>query len=261
MKKPKSDYAIQTVSNALRLLEAFQGTERLGVTELSRVLGLDKNNVFRLLATLEQAGYIDQCAEDDQYRLGVRCLELGHSYAASRNLLRRARPVLESLSRELGETVHIAVERGFDVIHLDGEVPDQLVVTASRVGKRLPIHCTALGKVLLGCADETRWQTYDREVASTGSLEERTRTTITDRDKLFEQLRAVKGQGWAVDVEECEAGLCCVAAPVLEGTGQVIAAISVSGPTARLDEEQLVTGVVPVLTAATADLSRQLGHS
>ncbi|NNL68002.1 MAG: IclR family transcriptional regulator [Myxococcales bacterium] len=259
-KKPKSDYAIQTVSNALRLLEMFEGEERLGVTELSRRLELHKNNVFRLLATLEQAGYIEQCAEDDQYRLGVRCLELGHSYSRSRSLLCRARPVLEQLAAELGETAHLGVEQGDFVAHMDGELPDQILVTSLRQGTRLPLHTTALGKVLLAFASDARRESFDRDCVS-GGLEARTPDTVVDRDKLFEQLRTTAAQGFAVEIEECEPGLACAAAPVYDGSGQVVAGLSVSAPTARVDEDDLHTRVVPAVQAAAMELSRQLGFA
>src|SRR5574338_471796 len=98
MKRPKSDYVILAVRNALRVLEAFRDEGQLGVTELARRLGLHKNNVFRILATLEQQGYVEQCGEHEAYRLGVRCLQLGRSYADARSLLRTARPVLEALA-------------------------------------------------------------------------------------------------------------------------------------------------------------------
>ena len=142
MSKPKSDYTIQTVSNALRLLEAFSREPELGVSELSRRLGLHKNNVFRLLATLELGGYVEQSAATDRYRLGVRCLELGRAYARSHSLVERARPVLARLVAELGETAHLGVLRDFEVVHLDGIQPPRLLVTASRVvrGSR----CTAV---------------------------------------------------------------------------------------------------------------------
>jgi len=257
-KKPKSDYAIQTVSNALRLLEMFDGEERLGVTELSRRLDLHKNNVFRLLATLEQSGYIEQCAEDDQYRLAVGCLELGHAYARSNSLLDRARGCLEGLTATVGETSHVAVLRGHEVAHLDGVLPDQMLVTSLRLGARLPLHATALGKVLLASASEERREAYDRDCIAAG-LEARTPATLVDRAKLLDELRAVAAAGSAVDLEECEAGLVCAAAPVHDATGAVVAAISVSAPTVRVGEDDLHRRVVPAVTAAAAQLSRQLG--
>jgi DNA-binding IclR family transcriptional regulator len=261
MNKPKSDYSIQTVGNALRLLEAFHEEDEIGVSELARRLDLHKNNVFRLLATLEEGGYIEQSPESDRYRLGTRCLELGRAFSHGHSLLHRARPILEGLAASLDETVHLGVLRDFEVVHLDGEQARQLVLTASRIGERLPAHCTALGKVLLGCADESVRETFDREWVSTGGLVRSTDATICDRHKFFEHLRSVAVQGFAVDIEECEVGLRCAASPVFDATGQPVAALSASGPAFRLDEQRLLGEVVPALGAATERLSRELGYS
>ena len=260
MKKPKSDYVIQTVTHALSLLEAFEGEEELGVTDLAQRLDLHKNNVFRLLATLQEKGYIEQDPDSERYRLGVRCLEIGRSFAGNRGLVRYARPFLESLAQETGESVHLAVLRDFEVVYLDGEQSDQLVNAASRMGCRLPAHCTATGKVLLGCSDERVRQEFDRLWVSAGRLEGRTRATILDREKLFEELRTVAGQGYALDNEECEVGMRCAAAPVYEADGRSMAALSVSGPSFRLDAERLVDRVVPAVASSADRLSTRLGY-
>jgi DNA-binding IclR family transcriptional regulator len=260
MKRSKSDYVIQTVTNALRVLEEFRDQEELGVTELSRRLRLHKNNVFRLLATLEDKGYVAQCAESDRYQLGVRCLELGHTFGRSGGMLRHARGILEGLARVTGETTHLGTLQDFEVAHLDGEEPDQLVLTSLRVGRRLPVHCTALGKVLLGCGDALVRERFDRICVGNGALRARTVETITDRDKFVEHLRAVANQGFALDLEESEPGLCCAAAPVFDATGRLAAALSVSGPAFRLSRDTLLDHVVPALLSAAEDLSKQLGY-
>jgi IclR family transcriptional regulator, KDG regulon repressor len=259
-RKPKSDYSIQTVTNALRLLESFRDRDELGVTELSRRLALHTNNVFRLLATLEEAGYIEQSSDTDRYRLGVRCLEIGQAFSRGDALMRRARPVLADLCGRLRESSHLAVLRDFEVVHLCGEHCDRLVSTSSRVGLRLPAHCTALGKVLLGCAGEAVREEYDRELVELHCLQSRTASTIVDREKLFEHLRAVGSQGFAVDVEECEPGLTCAAAPVYDATGRLVAALSVSAPSFRIDEQTLLDGTVPAVVAGAEELSRGLGY-
>ena len=260
MKRPKGEYAIQTVTHALELLETFATEEELGVTELSHRLGLHKNNVFRLLATLEQAGYVEQCPRTDRYRLGARCIELGQSFARNRSLIRQARPLLEELAQETGEASHGAVLRDFEVVHLEGVVADRLVQPSLRVGKRLPAHCTALGKVLLGCAPKGLQETYDRQVIATERLEGRTPTTLTDPAKLLEHLRMVGGQGYAVDVDECEVGLACAAAPVFDASGRVVAALSVSGPSFRLGAERVVSRIAPLVVAVAERLSQGLGY-
>ena len=260
-KKPKSDYVIQTVTHALRLLEEFRTADELGVTELSRRLNLHKNNVFRLLATLEQRGYIEQSSANDRYRLGAKCLELGETFSRSHSLLDQARPILRSLAEEVGETVHLAQMTSFEVVHVDAQVYHQPILTPSRVGQRLPVHCTALGKVLLGSATERCRQAYDQMVVAGRELPPRTRATIVDPAKFFEHVRTVAGQGYALDVEECEEGLSCVAGPVYDRTGLAVAALSVSGPSFRLGADELLRNIVPKVTASADRLSRDLGYA
>jgi DNA-binding IclR family transcriptional regulator len=259
MKKAKSEYAIQTVSNALRVLAAFRDEDEIGVAELSRRLGLHKNNVFRLLATLEEEGYIEQSESTERYRLGLASLELGQSFARSRTLLAQARPLLAELSAMSGESSHLGMIDADEVVHVDGRVSERLVVTRLRVGSRLPVHCTALGKVLLGCAPEQEWQRFDRGIPPERRLAARTRRTIDDPDKFFEHLRTVAGQGFALDLEECEDGLGCVAAPIRDATGRVIAAFSVSAPVFRATEEDLHVRIGPSVVAAAVRLSNELG--
>jgi DNA-binding IclR family transcriptional regulator len=261
MKKPKGDYAIQAVVNAIRLLETFRDEEEQGVTPLAKRLDLHKNNVFRLLATLEQLGYIEQCAKSDRYRLGVRSLELGQSFGRSRNLLQRGRQILDELVETCSESTHIGLLRDLQVVHVEGRSPERLVLTGTRVGLALPAHCTALGKVLLGCAPTAVRESFDRKVVAGGNLPMITPATICDPAKFFEHLRTVAVRGFALDLEECEPGLSCAAAPVFDAEGQLVAAISVSGPSFRLPEERLIDEIVPLVVASADQLSRELGFT
>jgi len=261
MGRPKSDYSIQTVSNAFHMLEAFFVEDEFGVSELSRRLGLHKNNVFRLLATLEQSGYIEQDPVSERYLLGTRCLELGQAYQRSHSLLSRARAVLEQLARKSGETVHLASLRDFTVVHLDGVGSEQAVLSAPRIGQRLPVHCTALGKVLVGCGDREQRENYGRRLLAAGAPQSRTEATLVDAQKLMDELVSVGSLGFAIDLEECEAGMRCVAAPVRDSSGAVVAAISISGPAFRLPEEALRGDAARRVLAAAEELSQQLGYS
>jgi len=110
--KPKSEYAIRTVRNALRMLEVFHEETEMGVSDLARRLDLHKNNAFRLLATLELAGYIQQTPKTELYHLGPKCLELGHAFARSHALIDQARPILEELAATVGETIHLGMQSG-----------------------------------------------------------------------------------------------------------------------------------------------------
>jgi DNA-binding IclR family transcriptional regulator len=250
---------IQTVTNALRLLEEFRYAEQLGVTALARRLGLHKNNVFRLLATLEQMGFVEQVADNESYRLGTACLEIGQALGRTRTLTRLARSVLERLARDTQETAHLAVLKGFEVVHLDGEPAQQLVASRLRLGERLPAHASALGKAILACGDPAEWERVDRDWIRGGELPAITEATITDRDKFFEHLRSAAGVGFALDLEESAAGLCCAAAPVRDAGGCVVGALSVSAPAFRASPEVMHERLVPAVTAAAHDLSRRLG--
>jgi DNA-binding IclR family transcriptional regulator len=253
---------IQTVTNALRVLEAFRESEseELGVTELSRLLSLHKNNVFRLLATLEERGYVEQMENSERYRLGVACQDLGHSFARRRDLARHGRQVLEALSVATGESAHLGALLDLEVTHLDGEQPDQLVLSRLRVGQRMPLHCTALGKVLLAAAGPDAWDRFEREFAPKGELPSHTATTIIDRDKFLDHLQSVAGEGFALDLEECAAGLSCAAAPVLDASGRTIAALSISAPSYRVPEEILRQELLRQVIQAADQLSARLGY-
>jgi DNA-binding IclR family transcriptional regulator len=261
MRRSKSSYVIQAVANGFRLLEEFGGADaELGVTELSIRLNLHKNNVFRLLATLEQQGYVEQCAQTERYRLGRACLALGQSFSETRSLSRFARPLLARLAAETKESAHLGVLAGHDVVHLDGEQPEQLVKTALRTGQKLAAHCTALGKVLLAGKSVVALAQLDKERVRPGKLAAQTPATIVDREKFFEHLRTVASQGWALDLEECAQGLCCVAAPVQDASGAVIAALSVSAPIFRVNDKRIHDEVVPRVIAAANELSARMGY-
>jgi len=159
-----------------------------------------------------------------------------------------------------GETAHLAVLRDFEVVHLDGVLPDQMLLTSLRVGQRLPAHCTALGKVLVGCADLSVQESFGRAIASGQALPRRTESTIVDTQKLLDELRAVSSRGFSLDLEECEPGMRCVAAPVFGAQGSVVAAISISGPACRLDDESLHGHIGRMVMNAAEQLSLEVGH-
>jgi DNA-binding IclR family transcriptional regulator len=176
-------------------------------------------------------------------------------------LTQLARPVLQSLSDRVGETSHLGTLVGSEVVHLDASLPDQLVLTGSRVGHRLPSHCTALGKVLLAGQESVQAQPADAEALGKAapSLEMFTESTIVDRTKLSEALRTARIQGYAVDTEEYASGLCCVAAPVVDDEGVVLAALSLSGPSFRMSESELHGAARDRIMESATELSRLLG--
>ena len=167
--------------------------------------------------------------------------------------------MVEGLAQDTHETAHLGVLDGFDVVHLDGEAANHLIGTRVRTGERLPVHASALGKALLACGEPGEWERMDREWIRGGALPAATGATITDRDKFFEHLRGAAGMGFALDTEECAAGLCCVAAPVRDANARVVAALSVSAPVFRVGVDDMHERLVPAVLRAAHELSRRLG--
>jgi DNA-binding IclR family transcriptional regulator len=255
-KKEKSEYLIQSVSHALDLLEQFHDeVDELGVTELSKRLKLHKNNVFRLLATLESRGYIEQNKVTENYRLGLKTLELGQTFVRQMGLLRQSRPVLEALVRECNETSYVAILKDFHIIYLDVVETDLTVRVVPRVGSRLPAYCTAAGKVQIAYMSEEDLEQY----LPTKDIKAMTPNTIIDRDQLKKQLRRVVEDGYAIDDEELDVGVRCVSAPIRDYTRRIIGAVSISGPSMRLSLERIDKELVPLAKRAAEEISAKLG--
>ncbi len=256
-KKEKSDYLIQSVSHALDLLEQFHDdVDELGVTELSKRLKLHKNNVFRLLATLESRGYIDQNKITENYRLGLKTLELGQTFVKQMGLLRQSRPVLDWLVRQCNETSYIAILKDFDIIYLDAVETDLTVRVVTRVGSRLPAYCSAAGKAQLAYMGEEELADY----LSTKELRRYTGNTITDVDELKMELKKVKETGFSIDNEELDTGVRCVAAPIRDYTRRIVGAVSISGPSMRLSAERIEKELIPLAKKAAEEISLKLGY-
>ncbi|MEK6743145.1 MAG: IclR family transcriptional regulator [Nitrospirota bacterium] len=258
MKREKANYLIQSVSHALDILESFTKTEdELGVTALSKRLGLHKNNVFRLLATLEHRGYIEQNRTTENYRLGPKTLQLGSIFIEQRECRRQARPVLEELMAGTGETAVVAVLRANKVIYMDSVESNRTVRAVSRIGAMLPAHCTAVGKVQLSFlpSGEIERLYPDRELSLKTTL------TLQTREALMNALAAIREKGYAIENEECDLEVKSVAAPVRDFSKNVIAAVGIVAPANRLSEEHLEkNGFIAQVQAAAMALSEKLGY-
>lgn len=256
-KRKKSSYIIQSVTNALDLLEEFRGEEtELGVTELSKRLGLHKNNVFRLLATLESRGYMEQNKITGNYRLGLKVLELGQVFIKHMGLLKMARPVLDEIVEKCNETSYLAVIRDDRVVYVDVVEATRPVRVISRVGVGLPVYCSAVGKAQISfeSVDEIE------RILSDHNLQRYTKHTITSRDEILKHLEQVRQQGYALDDEEFDEGIRCVGVPVRDYTRRVIAGLSISGPAYRFTDERLRDELIPLALDAGKKLSARLGY-
>jgi len=256
-RREKSNYLIQSVSHALDVLEQFQaGPEEIGVTDLSRRLKLHKNNIFRLLATLEARGYIQQNRTTENYRLGLKCLQLGQAYLRQTGFLLPAKSTMSELARGTGESVFVALRKGAEVVPLDFVESGNAVRVVSFLGATFPLHCTAPGKVHLAFESE--------EELGNGLPENLTRytdKTIVDRAALLSQIREIRGAGFAVDLGEFMEEVRCVAVPVRDFTNTLVGTLSIAGPLHRLTPERIEKEIVPMLLSGGNDLSRRLGYS
>lgn len=244
--------------HALDIIESFRGAkEGLGVTELATKLKLHKNNIFRLLATLQTRGYIDQEPRTGNYRLGVRTFEIGQVFLAQTGILDQARPVMDQLSEACNETVYISVLKEDRVVYLDIAETTHSVRVANRVGALLPAHCTAAGKAQLAYLSEDELLRIFTKTRLSGP----TPNTIADRDKLFAHLKAVAKKGYALDLEEQEVGVLCIGVPVRDYTGRAVAGMCISGPGCRMTRKKMETELLPLIKAAGEEVSRKLGYS
>ncbi len=256
VKKDKSEYIIQAVSHALDLLEQFHGDiDELGVTELSKRLKLHKNNVFRLLATLESRGYIEQNRATENYRLGLKALELGQTFIKQMGLLRQARPILDRMVEECNETAYVAIFKENHIVYLDVVETSLTVRVVSRVGSRLPAYCTASGKAHLAFLSDEELESAIGEQ----NLVQHTPTTLASADKLKAELKQIQTNGYAIDNEELDPGVRCIAAPIRDYTRRIVGAVSISGPSMRLEDKRLKEELIPMILHAGEDLSTRLG--
>jgi DNA-binding IclR family transcriptional regulator len=258
MKKAKADYLIQSVSRALDILEAFSVSEgELGVTELSRRLKLHKNNVFRLLATLETRGYVEQDKDTGNYRLGMKTFEVSSVFAHHLGLVRQARPVLEQLAQATGEAAYLGVLEGPAVVCVDLVDSSQPVRVVSQLGRRVPAHAAAVGKAQLAYrSPEEREEWWKRTPPAAV-----TPRTITDPGHLADDLARVAERDLAVEDEELEPGVRAVAAPVRDYAKRVVGAVGIRGPAFRLSIERLETELTPRVRTAARDVSKRLGFA
>lgn len=252
VRREKHDYRIQAVVHALDVLEQFAGDAELGVTELSTRLGLYKNNVFRVLATLESRGYVEQSRVTERYRLGIKCLQLGRSYIQHTSLGQHARFVLREVVDACAETAYVAVRHQRTIVPVDVIEPEQAVRIVPPIGRSLPLYRTAAGKVHLAFENRSDGRIRIPE----GPDAER---TAADRERLAVELDRIARDGYALDTGEEIADVRTVAVPVRDHTRAVVGSLAISGPAYRMDEERLRRELVPLAVRAGHDLSGRLG--
>ncbi|ACZ86771.1 IclR family transcriptional regulator [Streptosporangium roseum] len=247
---------VQSVDRAISILEILSQRQEAGVSEVAVEIGVHKSTAFRLLGALESRGLVEQAEDRGKYRLSFGMVRLAGGVAARLDLTQQSRPVCRRLAEEIGETVNIAVLRSHYAVNLDQVRGPAAVTTQNWVGQLTPLHATSSGKVLLAHLDAR----HRARLLDAAGFERYTPGTITSVPALEEQLDEARRRGYAVTLEEYEIGLNAVAAPIRSHDGEVVAAVSASGPAYRLGEERL-HDLAPVLVAGARDISHRLGHT
>jgi IclR family transcriptional regulator, KDG regulon repressor len=239
---------IQSLARGLRILDLLaQAQGGVSITELAEHLGVDKGSASRLVATLASHGYAEKDEQTRRYHLGLQVVTISRSLLSRLPLREVAKPFLRQLMERTGECAHLAVPGQGKVLYIDQvESPATLRVNA-QVGTMNPLHCTALGKILLAFGG----------VELPADLESFTPNTITDIDRLQKNLEQIRLQGYAVDDEEFDPGVRCIAVPVKDFRGKVIASMGISGPASRMTRESLPELAAIVLEVGTA-LSKRM---
>jgi IclR family transcriptional regulator, KDG regulon repressor len=258
IRRDKTNYVIQSVAHALDVLEQFFGeVDELGVTDLSKRLKLHKNNVFRLLATLEARGYIEQNKSTENYRLGIKCLHLGRRYIDHMGLVRQARPILAEVARKCRESTFVAIARRDGVVPLEAAEPEERAVKITPpIGQTLPLHCTAVGKAHLAFEAEEQLKAILPE-----HLRRYTNKTIVERSELVQQLQSVRREGYSIDSGEFLEDVSSVAVPIRDYTRSVVGSLAVAGPAYRIPGDRINTEIAPLILEAGKELSYRLGYN
>lgn len=247
---------INSIDRALRILDLFtEHTAEYKLTEISQALNLHKSTAHGLLRTLAYHGYISQNPDNGKYRLGMKLVERGNLALNSLDLRKIADTHLREIVQILGDTVHLVILDGYEVVYIDKVEGEKSILQYSRIGKRAPLYCTAVGKVLATGIEDSELEL----IAEKQEFKKLTKNTISSKESFIKEVKLVKEQGYAVDDEELEIGLRCLAVPIFDYKGRVAASISISGSSSRIKKGS-EKDIYNLLKEKAAIISKELGY-
>jgi len=256
--KKKSDYIVHSLAHALDIMEQFHADgNELNIIDIRKKLKLNKKIATKLLATLSLHDFVELNRATDNYRLGIRTLQLGQTAVKQMNLHSLSIPILKSLTDDCNETCWLGVMKDDGIVCLDAVESTLPVRITPKVGMILPVFCTAAGKVLLAGSIDGKHGAFPPVM----ELMQYTPNTITDPISLEGQLKMIATQGYALEDEELDLGVRGVAAPIRNYTSQVVGAISISGPVMRFSKARIMDELVPMVKRAGDEISMRVGYS
>ncbi|WP_252313090.1 IclR family transcriptional regulator [Sinobaca sp. H24] len=247
---------VKSVDRALQMIAVISThKEGIGVTGLAEKIGVTKSAAFKILTTLVEHGYAEQDRTTKKYKLGYKYLELSSLLLESMDIRTLARPFLQELEEETNEVIHLVVMDQEQMVYIDKLEGYETLRMHSKVGRRAPGHCTSAGKMILAHLSPEEVEHVLREQG----MEPHTPYTITDKGVLLKELEAVRNRGYAVEEQENELGITCIAAPVFDNKKKITGAVSISGPSIRMSKER-IQKISPLLIDVTSRISSRLGY-
>lgn len=249
---------VQSLERALTILNKLsEYPDGIQITRLAEQVGLTKGTLHRLLSTLSNMNYVVKDEETDKYKLGLQVLFLSRNLLNHSNIVTVAKPYLEKLSQEVNETVHLCIEDRGEVIYIDKIESNQTIRMYSRIGSRAPMYCTGVGKILLSGMSPDQFE----EIVSKINFIPKTPKTITSKEEFIKEIERVKIQGYALDNAENEEVLRCIASPIYDHKGKIIASFSISGPNNRVTMDVINHTLIEKMKQYSIAISRNLGYT
>lgn len=248
---------VQSVDRSLIILEALADKGKpMALSNLAEEIDLNISTVHRLLNTLRLRGFIEQEEDSGKYYLGLKTFEIGNAAKKNINLISIAKPYMQDLVDQCNETTNLAILDEGEVVYIEQVASTNMVKMFAQIGSRGPAYCTGTGKCLLAYEDPDKWS----ELFAKMEFRKFTDNTKVDSEVLRAELKEIRQRGYAIDRGEMEEGVRCVAAPIRNHEGEVIAAVSVSGPSIRLTEKYIEEEVIAAVIEVANQISARLGH-
>lgn len=247
---------VQSVERALHLLNVMSDhPDGIQIARLTEMVGLSKSTIHRLLNTLVNLNYVVKVPDTDNYKLGYQLVYLSRNIVNNISVRHIANPYLKTLSDDVNETIHLCIEDKGEVLYIDKIESNQTIRMFSQIGTRAPMYCTGVGKIILSGMPQERFDS----IANNTNFIAKTEKTITSISQLKTEIEQVKEQGFALDNIENEEGIRCIAAPIKDFQGNIVASFSISGPSTRITMERVETELIEKIKNTSIEISKQLG--
>lgn len=255
-KRIKKEYIVHNVEVAFQILFFLSKHSKSTFEEIQKGINISTYQLQKIINILLNRGYIDFNKEKKVYSLGIKNFEVGYSYLSNVEIRKLAKPYLQYLGETIKENVYLAVRSGWEIVYIDAYEVDRPVIVKSRVGRLLPMYASASGKVHLAYMEQHELEEFFNNI----KLLPYTDKTITDKEKLLEHIKLVRQQGFAIDDEEWEKEVRCLSVPVFDYKKEVAAAITLSGPSFRITNDNLMN-IKNLFIEKSKELSERLGYT